>query len=66
MKSSTKDRLKGRLGEAKGKLKEKAGRATRDPDMQDRGTAEKLAAKSSAKSARLRKYLENSRYLPGE
>ena len=42
MKSSTKDKIKGRVEQAKGAVKEKAGRATRDPDMQDRGTAEKI------------------------
>jgi uncharacterized protein YjbJ (UPF0337 family) len=42
MKSSTKDKIKGRFEQAKGAVKEKAGRATRDPDLQDRGTADKI------------------------
>lgn len=55
MKSSTKDRIKGRVGEAKGKLKEKAGRATRDPDLQDRGTAEKVGGKAKRKVGEIKK-----------
>jgi uncharacterized protein YjbJ (UPF0337 family) len=45
MKSSTKDKIKGKVEQAKGAVKEKAGRATRDPDMQDRGTAQKVGGK---------------------
>jgi hypothetical protein len=30
------------VNEAKGKVKEEIGKAKRDPDMQDRGTAEKV------------------------
>jgi uncharacterized protein YjbJ (UPF0337 family) len=45
MKSSTKDRIKGRVQEAKGKVKEEAGRASRDPNLQDRGTTEKFGGK---------------------
>ena len=42
MKSSTKDKVKGRLEQAKGVLKEKAGRATGNPRTQDSGTADKV------------------------
>jgi uncharacterized protein YjbJ (UPF0337 family) len=42
MKSSTKDKLKGSVHQVKGAIKEKAGKASGDPDLQDRGTAEKL------------------------
>ena len=49
MKSSTKDRLKGRAGEVKGKMKEKLGRATRNPRTQDEGTAEKVGGKVQRK-----------------
>jgi uncharacterized protein YjbJ (UPF0337 family) len=45
MKSSTKDRVKGRLREAKGKVKEEVGRTSRDPNLQDRGAAEKFGGK---------------------
>lgn len=49
MKSSTKDRIKGRVLEAKGNVKEKAGRAARDPNLQDRGTSEKIGGKVQRK-----------------
>jgi uncharacterized protein YjbJ (UPF0337 family) len=55
MKSSTKDRAKGRMKEAKGKLKEKAGRATRDPDLQDRGRVENIAGKAQRKIGEVEK-----------
>ncbi len=55
MKSSTKDRVKGRVQEAKGKLKEKAGRATRDPNLQDRGTTEKVGGKVQRKVGEIKK-----------
>lgn len=42
MKSSTKDKAKGRLEQAKGIVKEKAGRATRDPRMENSGTTDKV------------------------
>jgi uncharacterized protein YjbJ (UPF0337 family) len=49
MKSSTKDKIKGGLREAKGKVKEKAGKATGNPNLQDRGTAEKAGGKVQRK-----------------
>ncbi len=55
MKSSTKDRVKGRVQEAKGKLKEQAGRATRDPNLQDRGTTEKVGGKVQRKVGEIKK-----------
>ncbi len=42
MKSSTKDKAKGRLEQAKGVVKEKAGRASASPRTQDSGTADKV------------------------
>ena len=59
MKSSTKDRVKGRVNEVKGELKEKAGRATRDPDMQDRGTAEKVGGTIQRKVGEVKKVFGN-------
>jgi uncharacterized protein YjbJ (UPF0337 family) len=55
MKSSTKDRAKGRFQEAKGKIKEKVGRATRNPDLQDRGTVENIAGKAQRKVGEVKK-----------
>ena len=42
MKSSTKDKAKGRLEQAKGVAKEKLGRATGNARTQDSGTADKV------------------------
>jgi uncharacterized protein YjbJ (UPF0337 family) len=55
MKSSTKDRMMGRVQEAKGKVKEEAGRASRDPNLQDHGTAEKLGGKVQRKVGEVKK-----------
>jgi uncharacterized protein YjbJ (UPF0337 family) len=40
-----KDQIKGRVEEAKGAIKETAGRVTGNPDLKDRGTLEKAAGK---------------------
>ena len=37
-----KDQVKGRVEEAKGKIKEVAGRTVRNPDLEDRGTIQKV------------------------
>ncbi|MDQ3626605.1 MAG: CsbD family protein [Verrucomicrobiota bacterium] len=42
MKSSTTDKVKGRATQAKGVLKEKAGKASGDRKLQDSGTADKV------------------------
>ncbi|MGA2202818.1 MAG: CsbD family protein [Terriglobales bacterium] len=45
MKPSTKDKTEGKLHEVKGKIKEKVGKATNDPDVEVSGEAEKNAGK---------------------
>lgn len=45
MKSSTQDRTEGKLHEVKGRIKEKVGKATNDPDLEGGGEAEKQAGK---------------------
>ncbi len=45
MKSSTKDKIKGSVREAKGKVKEESGKAIGNPNLRDRGTGEKVAGK---------------------
>jgi uncharacterized protein YjbJ (UPF0337 family) len=55
MKSSTKDKIKGGFREAKGKAKEKAGEATENPDLRDRGTAEKAGGKVQRKVGDIKK-----------
>jgi uncharacterized protein YjbJ (UPF0337 family) len=42
MKSSTKDKIQGRINQVKGAIKEKAGKASGNANLQDRGTAEKV------------------------
>ena len=55
MNSSAKDKLKGTAKEAVGKVKEEAGRATGNPDLQDEGTAEKLVGKAQKKVGDVKK-----------
>lgn len=57
MRSSTKDRAKGRAREVKGKLKEKAGRVTRDVDLENRGTTDKIGGKAQRKIGEIEKVL---------
>jgi uncharacterized protein YjbJ (UPF0337 family) len=58
MKSSTKDKIKGSFREAKGKVKEKAGEATDNPDLHDRGTLEKAGGKVQRKIGDVKKVFE--------
>lgn len=58
MKSSTKDKIKGRFREAKGEVKEKAGKATENPDLRDRGTMEKAGGKVQRKIGDVKKVFE--------
>jgi uncharacterized protein YjbJ (UPF0337 family) len=55
MNSSAKDKLKGTAKEALGRVKEGAGRATGNPDLQDEGTAEKLEGKAQKKVGDVKK-----------
>ena len=55
MKSSTKDKIKGAAQEVKGKVKEKAGRATGNHDLEDRGTVEKTGGKIQRKVGDIKK-----------
>jgi len=55
MKSSTKDKIKGKVEQAKGAVKEGTGRATRNPDLQDRGTAQKVGGKIQDKVGDIKK-----------
>jgi uncharacterized protein YjbJ (UPF0337 family) len=49
MKDSTKDQVQGKVHEVKGKLKEKAGILTNDPNLQAEGQDEKLGGKIQKK-----------------
>ena len=55
MDESTKDRVKGRINEAKGTLKEKAGEAVGNPDLRDRGTATKAGGTIQRKIGEVKK-----------
>ena len=59
MKSSTKDKIKGGVLEAKGKVKETAGRATGNRDLEDRGTLEKAGGKIQRKVGDIKKVFGN-------
>jgi uncharacterized protein YjbJ (UPF0337 family) len=58
MKSSTKDKVKGAFKEAKGKVKEKTGKAIGNPDLRDRGTVEKAGGKVQRKIGDVEKVFE--------
>ena len=55
MNSSTTDKIKGGIREAKGKVKEEAGKAIGNPDLRDRGASEKVAGKVQNKVGDVKK-----------
>ena len=55
MKSSTKDKVKGSVNEAVGKVKEATGNAIGNPDLQDRGTVQRVAGKVERKVGGVKK-----------
>jgi len=55
MNSSTKDKIEGKVDQAKGAVKEKAGQVTGNPDLQDRGTAQKVGGKVQDKVGDIKK-----------
>jgi uncharacterized protein YjbJ (UPF0337 family) len=55
MKSSTTDKVQGAVKQATGKIKEKTGQATNDPDMADSGTVEKAGGKVQQKIGDIKK-----------
>jgi len=58
MSESTKDKIEGKTHELKGTLKEKIGRATKDPDLEDEGTAERIGGKVQKKVGDIEKVFE--------
>jgi uncharacterized protein YjbJ (UPF0337 family) len=58
MKPSTTDRAKGKFHEVKGKVKEKVGRATNNPDLEADGQVEKIGGKVQKKIGQVEKVLE--------
>jgi uncharacterized protein YjbJ (UPF0337 family) len=57
MKQSTKDTAKGKFHEVKGKVKEKVGRATNNPDLEAEGLVEKIGGKVQKKIGQAKKVL---------
>jgi uncharacterized protein YjbJ (UPF0337 family) len=55
MKSSAKNKVKGSVKEAVGKVKEATGNAIGNPDLQDRGTAQRVAGKVERKVGDVKK-----------
>lgn len=58
MKASTKDQITGRLHEVKGKVKERAGQLTNDPNLEAEGQAENLVGKVQRKVGQIKGVLE--------
>ena len=58
MEESTKDKIKGAVDETSGKIKEKVGEATNNPDLHDEGTAEKVGGKVQGKIGDIKKVFE--------
>jgi uncharacterized protein YjbJ (UPF0337 family) len=51
-------RLRGKIHEVKGKLKEKVGQMTNDPDLEAEGLGEKIARKVQKKIGQVEKVVE--------
>ena len=54
----TKDEIAGKVHETKGAIKERVGRATNNPDLEDEGTTEKIAGKIQKKVGQVEKVIE--------
>lgn len=57
MKQSTKDKAKGKFHEVQGKVKEKVGRATNNPNLEAEGQDEKFDGKVQKKIGQVEKVL---------
>lgn len=60
MKPSTENQIAGKVHEVKGKLKEKAGQLTNDPDLEGEGLGERIAGKIQKKIGQVQKLVEKS------
>jgi len=58
MKESTKDEVQGKLHQAKGKIKEKAGQMTDNPNLEAEGTEEEVEGKIQNKVGQIKKVFE--------
>jgi uncharacterized protein YjbJ (UPF0337 family) len=57
IKPSTKDQMEGKFHGVKGKVKEKAGQLTNDPDLEADGQAEEISGKVQTKIGQVKKVL---------
>jgi uncharacterized protein YjbJ (UPF0337 family) len=57
IKASTKDKMEGKFHDVKGKVKEKAGQLTNDPDLEADGQAEEISGKVQTKIGQVKKVL---------
>jgi uncharacterized protein YjbJ (UPF0337 family) len=55
MKSGTENEIAGKIHEVKGKIMEKVGQATNDPDLEGKGITEKIAGKIQKNIGRVEK-----------
>jgi uncharacterized protein YjbJ (UPF0337 family) len=58
MNSSTKDQIEGKFHELKGKVKQKAGHAAGNPDLESEGQSENLAGKVQKKIGQVKNVFE--------
>ena len=58
MKSSTTDKVEGAVHEAKGKVKEKVGQVTSDPNLEAEGQDENLSGKIQKKVGDIKKVFD--------
>ena len=58
MKPSIENEIAGKVHEVMGKIKEKVGRLTNDPDLEGEGIGEKIAGKVQKKIGQLEKVFE--------
>ncbi len=58
MSDSIRDKVEGGAYELKGKVKEKVGQMTNDPNLEDEGTGEKVAGKVQKKVGDIEKVFE--------
>ena len=58
MNPSTKDQIEGTFHQVKGKIKEVAGQASKNPDLEAEGQTEKLAGKIQEKVGQIEKVFE--------
>ena len=58
MRQSTKDKAAGNVHEVKGKIKEKVGRLTNNPGLEDKGIGAKIAGKIQRKIGQFEKAIE--------